>query len=222
MIDPLKNLGAAAVAETDADQDTEAMAQAASIAAKAGAAVDSEDDDATDQADAPTATPAKPVAKQRAAAQQVPQQPSVVEANMDDGAISIPEQDVVATPTPPAAGQSNIQKQPGAGQKLPFQVKKLASQADVDTMSVSSVPSTWAVEIGDFKTRSSANAVIAKLKAGDANNLAGKDQKTIQVKRNGATLYRLLVSGYDEASAKQSCARVARMGKDCSVLSPNG
>ncbi|MFT3671987.1 serine hydrolase [Aestuariivirga sp.] len=217
VIDPLKNLSATDVAQADADQDTQAMAQAASIAAQSGAAVDSGDDDeGNDQAQAPAQAATQTAATTPAAK---PAQTKVVEAQMDDGALSIPEQDVQAT----QPAQSTIQKQqPAPGQKLPFQVKKLASQADVDDMSVASVPNNWAVEIGDFKTRSSANAVIAKLKAGDANQLAGKDQKTIQVKRNGATLYRLLVSGYDEASAKQSCARVARMGKDCSVLSPNG
>jgi hypothetical protein len=91
----------------------------------------------------------------------------------------------------------------------------------VDALAVSSIP-RWAVEIGDFKTRKSAADVAAKLKAADTKKLAGKDSKTIMVKRNGTTLYRLLVSGYDEMSAKRSCAQAAKLGKDCAVLAPNG
>ena len=105
---------------------------------------------------------------------------------------------------------------------LPFQVKKPATQEDVDALAVASLPKVWAVEIGDFKTKKSAADVVAKLKAKDSTRLAGKDSKTIPVQRNGKTLYRLLVSGYDEMSAKKSCAQVAKLGKDCSVLSPNG
>ncbi|MBL8789851.1 MAG: serine hydrolase [Rhizobiales bacterium] len=223
VMDPLKNLAATDEAAADAAQDTQAMAQAASLAAQSGATDDNDDDEApgtTAEAPAvPQATPGngKVVIKSNVPAQ--PQQTTVVQAEMNDGGSQIPAQDVSAAPTP---GQSTIQKQAGTPQKLPFQVKKLASQADVDAMTVSSVPNNWAVEIGDFKTRSSANAVIAKLKAGDEAQLAGKDSKTFQVKRNGAKLFRLLVSGYDEVSAKQSCARVAMMGKDCAVLSPNG
>ncbi len=105
---------------------------------------------------------------------------------------------------------------------LPFQVKKPATQADVDSLAVASITQSWAVEIGDFKTRKSAADVVAKLKASDKKQQAQKDSKTIMVKRNGTTLYRLMVSGYDEMSAKKSCAQVAKLGKDCAVLSPNG
>jgi D-alanyl-D-alanine carboxypeptidase len=107
-------------------------------------------------------------------------------------------------------------------QKLPFQVKKAATQADVDTLAVASIPSKWAVEIGDFKTRQSVSDARATLMRADAKRLADKDAKTIQVKRNGALVYRLLVSGYDEMTAKKSCAQIARTGKDCAVLSPRG
>lgn len=108
---------------------------------------------------------------------------------------------------------------PKAQKNLPFQVKKPATQDDVDAMAVATIPSQWAVEIGDFRTRKSAADVVAKL---GAKKLGGKDSKTIMVKRDGATRYRLLVSGYDEMSAKKSCAQAAKMGKDCAVLSPNG
>ncbi len=118
---------------------------------------------------------------------------------------------------PPLAQDAPPQPQ----KNLPFQVKKAATQDDVDALAVSSIP-RWAVEIGDFKTRKSAADVAAKLKAADTKKLAGKDSKTIMVKRNGTTLYRLLVSGYDEMSAKRSCAQAAKLGKDCAVLAPNG
>jgi D-alanyl-D-alanine carboxypeptidase len=119
-------------------------------------------------------------------------------------------------------GQQVASTQPAQQKALPFQVKKAATQADVDALSVGTLPAAWAVEIGDFQTRKGASDVVAKLKAKDETRLAGKDSKTIAVKRNGKMLYRLLVTGYDEMSAKKSCAQVARLGKDCAVLAPNG
>lgn len=137
-------------------------------------------------------------------AAQVPVEPKVLEAELSGDPAQAPE---------PQLAQEK---------KLPFQVKKPATQDDVDALAVASLPHVWAVEIGDFKTRKSAADVVAKLKAKDATKLVGKDSKTIPVVRNGTTLYRLLVSGYDEMSAKKSCAQVAKLGKVCSVLSPNG
>ncbi|MFO1034718.1 MAG: SPOR domain-containing protein [Hyphomicrobiales bacterium] len=101
-------------------------------------------------------------------------------------------------------------------------MKKEASQADVDGMAVASLPVSWALEIGDFKNKDATSDVIAKLRATDAKKLADKDPKTVEVKRKGKTVYRLIVSGYDEKTAKKSCAQVSRMGKDCSVLAPQG
>ena len=65
----------------------------------------------------------------------------------------------------PAAGQPSqvASVQPPAQKALPFQVKKPATQADVDAIAVGTLPAVWAVEIGDFKTRKSASDVVAKL-----------------------------------------------------------
>ncbi len=141
--------------------------------------------------------------------------PTVIAAELDKGS----NQPVAVVTGGTEHGVAVIQ--PPA--KLPFQTKKLASQADVDLATGTTTSlQAWTVEIGDFKTRKSAAAIVARLKKTDTAKLANKDSKTIQVKRNGATLYRLLVSGYDEVAAKASCAQVAKLGKDCAVISPNG
>jgi len=119
---------------------------------------------------------------------------TVIEATMDD--------DQAAAPGKPA--------------KLPFAVKKPKTQADVDAMAVSSVSPPWTVEIGDFTTKQSAEQIARKLVAQDI------DSKTVPLQRNGKTIYRLLVSGFDEMAAKRSCAQVAKLGKDCAVLGPQG
>jgi len=139
-------------------------------------------------------------------AQETPQtEPQVIEATIDGDPTSAKAQQAPQVPLG----------------KLPFQVKKPATQADVDTMSVSSLATVWAVEIGDFKTRKSAADVATKLQRSKMQP-AAIDTKTIPVKRNGKTLYRLLVSGYDEMTAKKSCATAAKLGKECAVLSPQG
>ncbi|NMD06805.1 MAG: D-alanyl-D-alanine carboxypeptidase, partial [Phyllobacteriaceae bacterium] len=165
---------------------------------------DASQDNAALAAAADTAAQGTDEGDDEAAEQQAPSQPKVLQAELTGD---------MAQQTQPAQS---------ADKKLPFQVKKAATQDDVDALAVASLPKVWAVEIGDFKTRKSAADVVAKLKAKDAKRLAGKDSTTIPIKRNGTTLYRLLVSGYDEMSAKKSCAQVAKLGKDCSVLSPNG
>jgi len=195
VVDPLKTLTAEEAAETPPAQpqpDTDAMAQVASDAAQ-----ETTDEDSDEGAAAPATTPK--VTK-------------VIEAELaSNGGQQIPEQTVQATTPPPQPKQ----------EKLPFQVKKLASQADVDALS-KSVSSNWTVEIGDFKTKRSAEDVMTKLKTSGNGQLAGKNSKTVPVKRNGAVLYLLRVSGYDEMTAKRSCAQAAKLGKDCAVLSPNG
>ncbi len=100
--------------------------------------------------------------------------------------------------------------------KLPFQVKKAKTQADVDAMTVSSVAPAWAIEVGDFNSKNSAEQVAKKLKA------ASVDSKPVPLTRNGKTIYRLLVSGFDEAAAKNTCAAAIKLGKNCSVLAPQG
>lgn len=137
-------------------------------------------------------------------------EPQVIEATIDDDEVATQDhtgQDQPATQAPE--------------KKLPFSVKKPATQADVDALSVSSLAQVWAVEIGDFKTRKGAADVATTLKRSRMQP-AAIDSKTVAVKRNGKTLYRLLVSGYDEMTAKKSCAKVAELGKECAVLSPQG
>jgi D-alanyl-D-alanine carboxypeptidase len=77
----------------------------------------------------------------------------------------------------------------------------------------------FAVQIGKFKSRKSAEEVVGKLNSAADD---GKSSKMIRVKDKGATFYRVLVSGYSEDSAKASCARVTKIGKECRVVSPQG
>jgi D-alanyl-D-alanine carboxypeptidase len=188
-VDPIKALKKGQAEPKQAIENTEPETDNAALAAVANDAASQSTDEGDDDAAEGTG------------------QPKVLQAELSG------EMDGEAPATPPAAPTPQAQK------NLPFQVKKAATQDDVDAMSVASIPSQWAVEIGDFRTRKSAADVVAKL---GAKKLGGKDSKTIMVKRDGATRYRLLISGYDEMSAKKSCAQAAKLGKDCAVLSPNG
>lgn len=199
VLDPLKSLKAEEqtpepVPEPTTPQpDTQAMAEVAGNAAQETTEEDADEGEGT--AETPNA----------------PKTPKVVVAELNGNTQQIPEQTVQVPQQESQPPQKN----------LPFQVKKLASQADVEALSLS-VSSNWAVEIGDFKSKRSAADVMTKMKSSEPGLIAGKDSKTIPVKRKGVVLYRLLVSGYDEMSAKRSCARAAKLGKDCAVISPNG
>ncbi len=198
IVDPLKAIKVKDAEQAEAQQEQPQPDTAALAAAADSAASDTGDTD------------------EDAAEGQNQGGPKVIEAELAGSMDGSDDAPAAEQPSQVASVQPPVQK------ALPFQVKKPATQADVDAIAVGTLPAVWAVEIGDFKTRKSASDVVAKLKAKDGTRLAGKDPKTIAVKRNGKTLYRLLVTGYDEMSAKKSCAQVARLGKDCAVLSPNG
>jgi D-alanyl-D-alanine carboxypeptidase len=206
VIDPLKALlgqKTAQVAQEQEQPDSAAMADAATMAA--AQPDDNGGDDSEDMADAVPANQTTP---------------KVIEAKVQPGkAKAIDGGTVVAGQMADATGTDGTA--PAAG-NLPFQVKKLASQNDVDGLQVASLPPTFALEIGDFKNKEATSDVIAELRKFDAKKLADKDPKTIEMKRKGKTVYHLIVSGYDEATAKKSCAKVSRMGKDCSIIAPQG
>jgi D-alanyl-D-alanine carboxypeptidase len=103
--------------------------------------------------------------------------------------------------------------------KLPFAVKPASNKSAEET---GSLPDTFTVQIGAFKNQKDAQTTLGNMRAAVGKDMKGKDAYTIAVKKNGKTTYRVLISGFSEKSAKQSCAKASKMGKACAVLNPQG
>jgi D-alanyl-D-alanine carboxypeptidase len=120
----------------------------------------------------------------------------------------------------PKVIEAKLVDQPKAKRKLPFEVKGEANQNDV--LTVSSLPETFTVQIGTFKSKAAAQSALSDMRASVGKDMKNKDAYTLAVKKNGKIAYRVLISGISEKSAKQSCARASKLGKTCAVMNSQG
>ncbi len=104
---------------------------------------------------------------------------------------------------------------------MPFAVKPAAKKT-VEELTVASLPDSYAVQIGAFRNKKDAQTTLGNMRAAVGRDMRGKDAYTIAVKRNGKVTYRVMISGFSEKTAKQSCAKASKMGKACTVLNPQG
>jgi D-alanyl-D-alanine carboxypeptidase len=105
--------------------------------------------------------------------------------------------------------------------QIPFEVKPAGRS---DALTVSSLPETYTVQISSFQSKKEAETSLGNMRAAVGRKvMQGKDAYTIAVTRNGKVSYKVMISGFDEASAaKTSCQKASRLGKTCTVLSPQG
>jgi D-alanyl-D-alanine carboxypeptidase len=104
--------------------------------------------------------------------------------------------------------------------KLPFSVKPAAKKSD--ELTVASLPDTYTVQIGAFADKKEAQTTLGNMRAAVGREMKGKDAYTIAVKKNGKVSYRVMISGFSEKTAKQSCAKASKLGKACTVVNPQG
>jgi D-alanyl-D-alanine carboxypeptidase len=104
--------------------------------------------------------------------------------------------------------------------KLPFAVKPASKKSG--ELIVASLPEAFTVQIGAFKNKKDAQTTLGNMRAAVGEDMKGKDAYTIAVKKGGKTTYRVMISGFSEKTAKQSCAKASKMGKACMVLNPQG
>jgi D-alanyl-D-alanine carboxypeptidase len=104
--------------------------------------------------------------------------------------------------------------------KLPFAVKPAAKKSD--ELTVASLPDTYTVQIGAFTDKKEAQTTLGNMRAAVGREMKGKDAYTIAVKKNGKVSYRVMISGFSEKTAKQSCAKASKLGKACTVVNPQG
>jgi D-alanyl-D-alanine carboxypeptidase len=101
--------------------------------------------------------------------------------------------------------------------KLPFAVKK----ASDDSVSLpNELMQSWNIQLGAFPTKEDAQAKLSAYRDDQIKSLKGKPAFTIAVKNGSKTIYRARFGGFDEASAKQACASIAKRGGACLMVSP--
>lgn len=115
----------------------------------------------------------------------------------------------------PAAGLfSKKAKKP---EKLPFEVKSASTEP---TKLSSELAQSWNIQIGAFPNKGDALAKLTALRGGQVQELVNKPAFTVAVKSGAKILYRARFAGFDEATAKQTCAQIAKLGDKCVTVSP--
>jgi hypothetical protein len=132
------------------------------------------------------------------------------------------EVETVPQPTPqPQVIESNL-VDPSAPAKLPFQVKspsdQLADQATV--ASIAPVDSQWMIHLGDYASKSDAQAQLQLMRRKAAGVLDGKTAQTVVIDKKGTITYRARFTGFDETSAKAACKAIKKNKAACSVQAP--
>jgi D-alanyl-D-alanine carboxypeptidase len=151
-------------------------------------------------------------------------------ADASEGPVVADGEDTADTPTETASTtepkviqadlapiNDGVLKKKKAPVKLPFEVKATASQATVLT---NVLAQTWNIQIGAFPKKSDAQAKLTALRGKSVKELTDKTAYTIAATESGQTVYRARFAGFNEASAKQACARIAKLGGKCVAVSP--
>ena len=163
-----------------------------------------------------TTTPIVNVDEMAAASAQASQ--GAVESGSEEDVVetaSTGEPKVLQADLAPAAGLFTKKKK--APEKLPFAVKSAASEPSKLTEELAQ---SWNIQIGAFPNKGDAQAKLTSLRGGKVQELAGKPAFTVAIKSGSKVLYRARFAGFDEASAKQVCARIAKLGDKCVTVSP--
>ncbi len=103
--------------------------------------------------------------------------------------------------------------------KLPFEVKPQAEQADVK--SAAQPEAEWNIQIGAYATKQDAASRLTKLRADGPTELRGKPAFTVTVQKGDKTTYRARFSGFTEKAARETCKQLARKNTSCYVVAPN-
>ena len=92
--------------------------------------------------------------------------------------------------------------------------------AEGDPLKALNLGKAYSVQISAFDDKDAAVAAISKVKATASAELKGKKAYTIAVKKGDTIEYRVVIGGLTAKSARQSCAKVSKIGKTCAVILP--
>jgi D-alanyl-D-alanine carboxypeptidase len=102
----------------------------------------------------------------------------------------------------------------------PLESGSSTGTAEDDPLKSLNLGKAYSVQISAFDDKDAAVAAIRTVKATAAAELKGKKAYTIAVKKGDAIEYRVVIGGLTAKSARQSCAKVSKIGKTCAVILP--
>lgn len=102
----------------------------------------------------------------------------------------------------------------------PITTASTSAPENKDPLKALNLGSAYSVQISAYTDKDAAVAAIGKARATANAELKGKKAFTIAVKRNGKLEYRVVIGGLTAKSAKQSCAKLSKLGKTCAVILP--
>lgn len=147
-------------------------------------------------------------------------------ASASDGPVDTSDEDTAST-TPPEATQviqADLSPVPDVQtgkrqlpKKLPFAVK---AASDAPATQTAKNSETWNIQLGAFPSKADAQAKLTSIRGATVATLEGKPAFTVAVQKGSKIVYRARFSGFDEASAKQACASIVKLGSQCLLVSP--
>ncbi len=166
----------------------------------------------------------KPATKQSADVDNA--QLTAAAASAADGPVDASDEDTASTTTPASpqvlqadmAPVTDVQTGKHAvPKKLPFAVK---STSDAPTTLTAEIAQTWNIQLGAFPNKADAQAKLTSIRGGAVASLEGKPAFTVAVQKGSKIIYRARFGGFDQASAKQACASIVKLGSECLLVSP--
>ncbi len=79
---------------------------------------------------------------------------------------------------------------------------------------------TWNIQIGAFPTKASASSRLVKATSKAKLNLRGKTPFTMEIRKDGTSVYRARFAGFNKRTAKRACRALSRKGIGCFALAP--
>jgi D-alanyl-D-alanine carboxypeptidase len=164
---------------------------------------------ATAAADEPEAEPAP------AATEAVPAEPAIVDPIAARIEVATEVAELAYAPT----SKDSAERLTEIAQERAERRDVIASAAPADAHAADArapVDSGWQIQIGAVPTQEGAQALLEKAKASMGAMLAERRPLTIEIKRNGTTLYRARFAGFsDKEAARSACNQLKSKSLDC-------
>lgn len=97
--------------------------------------------------------------------------------------------------------------------------QQAADQAQIAALTA---PDTgWTISLGDYATKTDAQAVLQLMRKRTPGELAGRTAQTVMVERSGKITYRARFTGFDENAAAAACKAIKKQKTPCKAQAPS-
>ncbi|PZF75224.1 D-alanyl-D-alanine carboxypeptidase [Aestuariivirga litoralis] len=121
------------------------------------------------------------------------------------------------TTTEQPAQQVETVPQPMAEQDATQQPADQAQMASI----AAGTDAGWTISLGDYATKSDAQAVLQMTRKRTPDVIAGKTAQTVMVEKKGQITYRARFTGFDESTAAVACKAIKKKKTPCQPQGPS-